>query len=59
MVIDDKPYYVIKSISMTNYLIRNGCELVKVADDKFNPKYKVFLFLDCELLRELITNFKK
>lgn len=51
-------FYVIRGIGMTNYLIRNGCDLIKVEDHKDNSNFKVFLFQDTEKLRELMNKYK-
>ena len=50
-------YYEVKSLSMTNYLIRQGFDLKKVEDDKVKSKTKVFLFLDSQKLRDVISEY--
>lgn len=37
-------FYIVRSLAMTNYLVRNGYDIQKVEDSIDNPKYKVFLF---------------
>ncbi len=49
-------YYVIRSLKMANFLVRQGHDIVKV-DDSTDTKFKVFLFIDCKELRESITMF--
>lgn len=51
--------YIIKSIRMTNFLIRQGFDLRQVIDDENNPHYKVFLFEDTQELRNAMSRFKK
>lgn len=52
-------YYVCKTIDEMMYLVRNNQRVKKVSDDKFNIKYKVFLFDDTDELRLLLNNYKK
>lgn len=52
-----KKFYVVKSIKMMTYLIREGFDIFKVKDDDKNSHYKVFLFEDSENLRRAITKF--
>ncbi len=51
-------YYVIKSLSMCNYLVRKGFDIVKVVDSKENPRFKVFLFTDCPELQIAMKSYK-
>lgn len=52
-----KNFYVIKSLRMMTYLIRQGFNIYKVKDDDKNSYYKVFLFEDSEDLRKAISDF--
>ena len=52
-------YYVVKSLKMMHYLIRQGFDVQKVDDNKENPKWKVFLFSDSEELRQAMTVYNK
>ena len=36
--------YIVRSLSMTNYLVRHGYDIMKVEDSNDNPRFKVFLF---------------
>lgn len=56
---DNKGYYVIYSLSMMNYLVRSGFDVVKVSDSTRNPKIKVFLFMDTPQLQETMKEFKR
>lgn len=51
--------YVVKSISLMQYLVRKGYDVINVVDDVKNPKYKVFCFADCVDLQKSIAEFKK
>ena len=42
---------------MANYLIRQGCDMIKVADNKDNSNYKIFLFEDTPKLQNAITRY--
>lgn len=50
-------YYVVKSLEMTNFLVRQGHDIQKVDDARHNPEFKVFLFRDSKELRDSITMF--
>ena len=51
--------YPIYSIRMTNYLIRNGSDMIKITDSDRDStgKYKVVWFVNDEKLHENIDNF--
>lgn len=51
--------YSIKSLSMTNHLVRCGHDITGVADNDSNSHFKVFYFVDTPRLREDMSNFKK
>lgn len=50
-------YYVVKSLKLANFLVRQGFDILKVSDSEHNPEFKVFLFGDCQELRRSITMF--
>lgn len=52
-----KNLYIIRGIRMANYLIRQGCDMIKVADNKDNSNYKIFLFEDTPKLQNAITRY--
>ena len=51
-------YYIIKSLNMMNYLVRNGFNVVKVGDNENNPNFKVFMFYDSQELRKCMESFR-
>ena len=52
-------YYVAKTMRLASYLCSNGFEVVKEDTDRYNPKYKVWLFEDSVQLRGCLMNYKK
>lgn len=50
-------YYVVKSLKLANFLVRQGFDILKVSDSEHNSEFKVFLFRDCAELRRSITMF--
>lgn len=54
----DKNYKVVHSKYVAMYLVRKGFDFIKVDDNKENPKYKVFLFIDSEELENAIKEYK-
>lgn len=54
---NSRNFYVVKSIRMMTYLIREGFDLFKVKDDDKNSHYKVFLFEDSKKLRKAMNQF--
>lgn len=52
-------YYVVKSLKMMHYLIREGFDVQKVVDNKENLQWKVFLFTDSKELRQAMTDYNK
>lgn len=52
-------YYVIKTLSMATYLIRQGFDLLKVDDSLRDPKKKVFLFEDTPALRKAMEEYSQ
>lgn len=37
-------FYIVRSLTMMNYLVRSGYDVMKVEDSIDNPKFKVFMF---------------
>jgi hypothetical protein len=52
-------YYIIRSLSMANYLVRQGHNIKKVDDSEKDPSMKVFLFSDSDELRKTMQSFRK
>lgn len=50
-------YYVVKSLAMANFLVRQGFDILKVSDSRENSRFKVFLFRDCKELRDSMSMF--
>ena len=48
--------YICKTIRMMNYLCKRY-DCIKMADDKDNPKFKVFLFEDSDEFREYLSKY--
>ena len=51
--------YIVRSLSMANWLCNNGHKILKVEDSESNPRFKVFLFEDTVSLRNTIAQFHK
>lgn len=56
---NEPTYYPVFSLTMANYLVRCGFDIVKVDDNEKNTKYKKFLFHDSFQLRKSMAKFKK
>ena len=54
-----RDHYFIGDAKMVNFLVRQGFDLIKAVDDKFNPKKKVYLFIDDEKFRKAMEKYKK
>lgn len=52
----DNQLYVCKTLRMMNFLCKKY-DCIKLADDKDNPKFKVFLFKDSDELREYLKGY--
>ena len=52
-------YIIIRSLSMTNWLCRNGHDILKVSDSEIDPRFKVFLFQDTAALHNTMKQFPK
>jgi hypothetical protein len=50
-----KEMYIVRSISLVNYLCQRGFKLLKAEDSNDNAKYKVFMFEDCPEIRDTVA----
>lgn len=53
------PKYIVRSLSMTNFLAQHGHKILKVEDSEKNPKLKVFFFEDTAALHNTMAKFHK
>ena len=53
------PMYIVRSLSMANWLCNNGHKILKVEDSEKDFRFKVFLFEDNAALRNTIKQFRK
>ena len=51
--------YIVRSLSMTNWLCNNGHKILKVEDSEKDPRFKVFLFEDTAALHDTTKHFQK
>ena len=51
--------FICKSISLANYLIVNGSNIIKVDKDRESDGYLVFLFEKTDLLNTNLTKWMK
>lgn len=51
--------FVCKSISLANFLISNGCILIKIDKDKVSNDYLIFLFKKNENLKNALDKWNK
>lgn len=51
--------YIVRSLSMANWLCNNGHKILKVEDFEKNPRFKVFLFEDTATLHNTMKRFQK
>lgn len=49
--------YVVRSVDLVNWLCQRGYRLLKAEDSNENPKYKVFMFEDSEMLRKCVAEW--
>lgn len=49
--------YIVRSLSMTNWLCKHGHEILKVEDSEKDARLKVFLFEDSVELRDTMRQF--
>lgn len=51
--------YIVRSLSMANWLCNNGHKILKVEDSEKNSRFKVFLFEDTAALHNTMAQFRK
>lgn len=51
--------YIVRSLSMTNWLCNHGHQILKVEDSEKDPRFKVFLFEDSVELHNTMAKFHK
>lgn len=51
--------YIVRSLSMTNWLCNNGHKILKVEDSEKDSRYKVFFFEDTAALHNTMAKFHK
>jgi hypothetical protein len=49
--------YIVRSISLVNYLCQRGFRLLKAEDSNGDAKYKVFMFEDCPEIRDTVAAY--
>lgn len=51
--------YIVRSLSMTNWLCNNGHKILKVEDSEKDDKLKVFFFEDTPALHNTMMKYRK
>lgn len=51
--------YIVRSLSMANWLCSNGHQILKVEDSEKDSRFKVFLFEDTAALHNTMKHFPK
>lgn len=51
--------YIVRSLSMANWLCSNGHQILKVEDSEKDSRFKVFLFKDTAALHKTMKQFPK
>ena len=51
--------YMVRSLSMANWLCNNGHQILKVEDSEKDSRFKVFLFEDTAALHNTMKQFPK
>ena len=51
--------YIVRSLSMVNWLCSNGHKILKVEDSEKNSRFKVFLFEDTAALHNTMAKFPR
>ena len=51
--------YIVRSLSMTNWLCNHGHKILKVEDSEKDSRFKVFFFEDTADLHNTMANFTK
>lgn len=49
--------YIVRSLSMTNWLCSQGHKILKVEDSEIDSRFKVFFFTDTIELHQCMANF--
>lgn len=51
--------YIVRSLSMANWLCNNGHQILKVEDSDKDSRFKVFLFEDTAALHDTMKHYQK
>lgn len=51
--------YIVRSLSMTNWLCNHGHKILKVEDSEKDARFKVFLFEDSVALHDTMKQFPR
>lgn len=51
--------YLVRSLSMTNWLCNNGHKILKVEDSEKDSRFKVFFFEDTVALHNTMAKFHR
>ena len=51
--------YIVRSLSMTNWLCNHGHKILKVEDSEKNSRFKVFFFEDTADLHNTMAKYHK
>jgi tRNA(Ile2) C34 agmatinyltransferase TiaS len=51
--------YIVRSLSMANWLCQNGHKILKVEDSEKDSRFKVFFFKDTAELHKTMKHFYK
>lgn len=51
--------YIVRSLSMANWLCNNGHKILKVEDSEKDSRFKVFFFEDTAALHNTMKQFPK
>ena len=51
--------YIVRSLSMTNWLCNHGFQILEVEDSEKDARFKVFLFEDTAALHNTMAQFSK
>lgn len=51
--------YIVRSLSMTNWLCNHGFKILKVEDSEKDSRFKVFLFEDTAALHDTMARFNR
>ena len=52
-------YYVCRRIRLLTFLQEKGFNYIKMEQDKYNPKYNIWLFKDCQEIRDAVEEYYK